>query len=107
MISIFGGYVHHWKDVTHLLTNKKFFVPCGLPATVTSILTLVARRLANRNVYVKRLDICEALGQVSIIASDKTGTLTRNEMTVTGLWNFDGFINGKYLEEINKYRHKS
>uniref|UniRef100_A0A915P4S5 P-type ATPase n=1 Tax=Meloidogyne floridensis TaxID=298350 RepID=A0A915P4S5_9BILA len=56
-------------------------VPCGLPATVTSILTLVARRLANRNVYVKRLDICEALGQVSIIASDKTGTLTRNEMT--------------------------
>jgi len=44
---------------------------------------------------------------VSIIASDKTGTLTRNEMTVTGLWNFDGFINGKYLEEINKYRHKS
>ena len=70
-------------------------------------MTLVARRLANRNVYVKRLDICEALGQVSIIASDKTGTLTRNEMTVTGLWNFDGFINGKYLEEINKYRHKS
>uniref|UniRef100_A0A914M7R2 P-type ATPase n=3 Tax=Meloidogyne TaxID=189290 RepID=A0A914M7R2_MELIC len=98
--------VYHWKDVTHLLANG-FFVPCGLPATDTSILTLVARRFTNRNAYVKRLDICEALRQVSIIASDKTGTLTRNEMTVTGLWNFDGFINGKYLEEINKYRHKS
>ncbi|CAK5081638.1 unnamed protein product [Meloidogyne enterolobii] len=99
IIFIFGGFVHHWKDVTHLLANGFLvcaigMVPCGLPATVTSILTLVARRLANRNVYVKRLDICEALGQVSIIASDKTGTLTRNEMTVTGLWNFDGFING-------------
>uniref|UniRef100_A0A1I8AYZ5 Cation_ATPase_N domain-containing protein n=1 Tax=Meloidogyne hapla TaxID=6305 RepID=A0A1I8AYZ5_MELHA len=99
IIFVFGGFVHHWKDVTHLLANGFLvcaigMVPCGLPATVTSILTLVARRLANRNVYVKRLDICEALGQVSIIASDKTGTLTRNEMTVTGLWNFDGFING-------------
>ncbi|KAF7632326.1 Cation_ATPase_N domain-containing protein [Meloidogyne graminicola] len=99
IIFIVGGFVHHWTDVTHLLANGFLvcaigMVPCGLPATVTSILTLLARRLANRNVYVKRLDICEALGQVSIIASDKTGTLTKNEMTVTGLWNYEGFING-------------
>jgi sodium/potassium-transporting ATPase subunit alpha len=57
-----------------------------MPATVTSILTLVARRLASKNVYLKRLDIVEALGSASIIASDKTGTLTKNEMVVCDLW---------------------
>ena len=52
-------------------------VPEGLPATVTSLLTLTARRLRERNVLIKRTDIIENLGCASIIASDKTGTLTQ------------------------------
>lgn len=59
-------------------------------------MTVVARRLAKKHVYVKRLDIVEALGSCNIIASDKTGTLTKNLMTVTDLWYMDEFISGKF-----------
>ncbi|KAI3420118.1 hypothetical protein GPALN_003443 [Globodera pallida] len=105
-----GGIVRHWKNFIQLLSNGFLvcaigMVPCGLPATVTSILTVIARRLASRNVYVKRLDICEALGQVAIIASDKTGTLTKNEMHVTSLWHCNKFIAGmpkKIDENLSK-----
>eukprot|EP00624_Nannochloropsis_granulata_P002156 evm.model.NODE_20732_length_13560_cov_37.012463.2 len=61
-------------------------VPEGLPATVTSCLTISARRLAVRNVFVKRLDVIEALGSTTVVASDKTGTLTQNKMSVAHLW---------------------
>ncbi|KAL6750150.1 sodium potassium ATPase alpha subunit [Haematococcus lacustris] len=61
-------------------------VPEGLPATVTSLLTLTAVRLKERHVLIKRTDIIENLGCASIIASDKTGTLTQNRMTVENLW---------------------
>jgi len=61
-------------------------VPEGLPATVTSLLSLTALRLRDRNVLIKRTDIIENLGNATIIASDKTGTLTQNRMTVENLW---------------------
>ena len=49
---------------------------------MTSTLTIVARRLGKKNIYVKKLDIVEALGSAQIIASDKTGTLTKNVIFV-------------------------
>jgi sodium/potassium-transporting ATPase subunit alpha len=61
-------------------------VPQGLPSTVVSLLSLAARRMALRSVLVKRIDCVETLGSCSIICSDKTGTLTKNEMTVTDIW---------------------
>ncbi|EGZ19432.1 putative hydrolase [Phytophthora sojae] len=61
-------------------------VPQGLPATVTSLLTITASRMAARNVFVKRLDCVETMGTISLIATDKTGTLTKNVMTVTDTW---------------------
>ena len=62
------------------------WVPEGLPATVTMLLTIAAKRMASQNVLVKDLQGVETLGAITLLATDKTGTLTRNQMTTTNIW---------------------
>ncbi|MEK6861833.1 MAG: HAD-IC family P-type ATPase, partial [Nanoarchaeota archaeon] len=68
-------------------------VPEGLPAVVTICLALSVQKMIKKNALIKKLKSIETLGDVTVIASDKTGTLTKNEMTVRKI-----FVNNKIVE---------
>jgi len=61
-------------------------VPEGLLPTITLSLSLASQRMARRNALIKNLDSVETLGRATVICTDKTGTLTRNEMTLKLIW---------------------
>ncbi len=91
--ALFGVAV--WQDFTRIesvvlaLGIAVALVPQALPAQVTVALSAASKRLADRNAVVKNLPAIETLGSTTVICTDKTGTLTKNQMTVTRVW-FNG-----------------
>lgn len=107
---IFGVYVYHGNLIMESLLFAVALavaaIPEGLNPIITIVLSLETQKLAKENAIVKELKSVESLGSISIICSDKTGTLTQNKMTVKKVY-VDGEIwKETDLQEQERRTHK-
>jgi len=104
-VFIFGIYVYHGNTILDSLLLAVALAVAAIPESLNPIITIVlsleTEKLAKENAIVKELKSIEALGSISVICSDKTGTLTQNKMTVKKIF-INGKLNNEYSLNINK-----
>ena len=106
------GYLRGEPAVTMFLTSVSLAVaavPEGLPAVVTIALALGVTRMVRRHALIRKLPAVETLGSATVICTDKTGTLTKNEMTVTKLFVGDTVfdVTGDGYEPVGEIQESS
>ncbi len=99
LVAVFNGFGVQENEMDQIINAFQISislavsaVPEGLIVVITVVMSIGMRKMADRNALVRKLTAVETLGRVNVICSDKTGTLTKNEMTVVKI-----FINNKVL----------
>jgi Ca2+-transporting ATPase len=113
------GYMFGKSLIEMFLTGVSLavaVVPEGLPAVVTITLALGVKAMIKQNALLRRLQAAETLGSANVICTDKTGTLTQNQMTLKKIWMFSGELDatgigydpkGHFEKNSNKIDYKS
>ncbi len=102
LLSLYRGIVAA-EALRLVLTFSVSAIPEGLPVAISVVLVLGMRRMARHKALVRSMAAIENVGIITTIATDKTGTLTKNELSVQDVWSHDTKVDLQYIAQVSKH----